>query len=96
MEDNSDPESPVQAAQSTAFTNVTLASGMTYEAGFVIPPQNLSVRDIATSGAAAGDYDADGDIDVFIVRGDVAPIFCIATTATSRLRTSRNQPVGLH
>ena len=73
MEDNSDPESPVQAAQSTAFTNVTLASGMTYEAGFVIPPQNLSVRDIATSGAAAGDYDADGDIDVFIVRGDVGP-----------------------
>ena len=44
---------------------MTAASGIDYETG--------NDLQIAPSAAAAGDYDDDGDIDLFIVRGDIGP-----------------------
>ena len=61
------PESSV----TTHFTDVTRNSGLDYDTGFIDQPKDSSVRLIATSAAAAGDYDGDGDTDVFITRGDI-------------------------
>ncbi len=56
------------------FTNVTETSGIDYENGFRQPLGLWELDVVATAGAAAaGDYDADGDVDVFIVRGDIGP-----------------------
>ena len=55
------------------FSDVTAASGIAYETGYLAPYSDLFSPDIAHSAAAAGDYDDDGDIDLFIVRGDIGP-----------------------
>jgi len=65
----SDPPPPV-----TQFNNVTATSGISYTNGFQAPLTRWELDVITTAGAAAaGDYDGDGDIDVFIVRGDIGP-----------------------
>ena len=66
---SSAPTPPVQKQ----FVDVTAASGINYTNGFVNDISKISVARLASSGAATGDYDNDGDIDIFIVRGDVGP-----------------------
>jgi len=55
------------------FVSVTAASGIDYTNGLVNLPTPVTVARIAPSGAASGDYDNDGMIDLFIVRGDIGP-----------------------
>ena len=55
------------------FVDVTAASGIDYTNGLVNLPTPVTVAKVAPSGAASGDYDNDGMIDLFIVRGDIGP-----------------------
>jgi enediyne biosynthesis protein E4 len=76
---SNDPPAPAPAPAPTPtptpkqFTDVTLASGIDYRIGYVLEPPPGEVSKFATGGVAAGDYDADGDIDLFITRGDIGP-----------------------
>ena len=58
----------------TQFVDITDGSGINYDIRYLDP---LSVNDqeipLIAGGVAAGDYDQDGDIDLFIVRGDLRP-----------------------
>ena len=66
------PPPPPPAAKQ--FTNVTAASGIDHNNGFKTDLIRWELGVMTTAGgAAAGDYDSDGDIDVFIVRGDIGP-----------------------
>ena len=66
------PVSPAPPPEPSAlrFTDVTAASGIDFRFGYVQPTLG-SEPEVFGGGAAAGDYDGDGLVDVFIVRGDV-------------------------
>ena len=64
------PPPPPPASQ---FAEITNASGVDFTVGFSEDPGDVDLVRIIAGGVAAGDYDADGDIDLFIVRGDVGP-----------------------
>jgi len=51
------------------FTDVTAAAGIDYEHGYA-EPSHFSESRLTAGGVAAGDYDRDGWIDLYAVRGD--------------------------
>lgn len=57
----------------SGFTDITNASGLNFTVGYSEEPGDNGMISMVAGGVAAGDYDADGDIDLFIVRGDVGP-----------------------
>ena len=61
------------AEPTTHFRDVTARSGIEFDSGSFDIDGFEFVDLMARSSAAAGDYDNDGDIDVFIVRGNIGP-----------------------
>ncbi len=60
-------------SSSGQFSDVTAASGMSFRTGFLIAPTRGDYEVVAPSGVASGDFDKDGDIDLFMTRGDSGP-----------------------
>ena len=63
--------SPAGTTPSLQFTEVTLSAGLNYEHGYVDGP--TTEARMATGGVGVGDYDGDGWIDLYVVRGDIGP-----------------------
>ena len=55
------------------FADATAASNISYEVAYTRGLETLRVEESSFGGAAAGDCDADGDIDLFITYGDRGP-----------------------
>ena len=64
------PPAPPPAA--TRFVDATAEAGIQYEHGYLNPPE-LDDPEEFGGGVAAGDYDGDGLVDLFVVRGDIGP-----------------------
>ncbi|MCY3820182.1 MAG: CRTAC1 family protein [Gammaproteobacteria bacterium] len=64
------PPEPPPAA--TRFVDATADSGIRYEHGYLNPPELIDPEEFG-GGVAAGDYDGDGFVDLFVVRGDIGP-----------------------
>jgi hypothetical protein len=59
------------AAQPWHFTDVTAAAGVLYQPGY--DPAVETPPRVMAGGATAGDYDGDGWIDIYAIRGDIGP-----------------------
>ncbi|MEW6270917.1 MAG: FG-GAP-like repeat-containing protein [Thermodesulfobacteriota bacterium] len=64
---------PAAEAAPWTFTDVTAAAGVLYEHGYLTPAAGSRPQRINTGGVAAGDYDGDGFVDLYAVRGDIGP-----------------------
>jgi len=66
------PVIPTPTPQSQ-FVDIIASSGINFSVGFSETPGDLFDVRYFAGGVAAGDYDQDGDIDLFVVRGDIGP-----------------------
>ncbi len=66
------PPPPDAVAEIPRFTDVTVGSGIEFAYGYINPTLG-SEPETFGGGAAAGDYDGDGLVDLFVVRGDIGP-----------------------
>ncbi|MEM7008108.1 MAG: CRTAC1 family protein [Thermodesulfobacteriota bacterium] len=57
---------------SLTFTDITLQAGLNYSHGFVTSGP-VSEPQLISGGVAAGDYDNDGWVDIYVVRGPAGP-----------------------
>jgi len=59
------------AGEIPVFTDVTNQAGFNYEHGYIGGPSDEPRA--VTGGVAAGDYDGDGHVDLYVVRGNIGP-----------------------
>lgn len=70
---NNPPPAPPPPTPEASFTEVTNGSGIQFEVGYSKISGDLFDVPYFAGGVAAGDYDGDDDIDLFVVRGDIGP-----------------------
>ncbi len=66
------PPPPEPDPVGVRFNDATVASGISYEHGYLRPTPASEPEEFG-GGVASGDYDGDGMVDLFVLRGDIGP-----------------------